>query len=170
MDLSPISEVVIGLGSNLGDRMEILRGSLDILRREAGEITAVSSVWETDPWGFEAETKFLNMAATIKTALKPLVLMQLFRSVEGRLGRRKVSNRRYESRIIDLDILQWGQTVISVPGLEIPHPKMADRRFVLVPMSEIVPSLVHPVTGLSVGEMLSMCGDESEVNLFGTID
>jgi len=92
-------------------------------------------------------------------------LIQLFRSIEGRMGRRRSGGGRYESRVIDLDILLWEERVISIPGLEVPHPKIADRRFVLKPLSEVAPAAVHPVTGLTVAEMLQLCADNSDVRL-----
>ena len=165
MKLSACSEVVAGLGSNLGDRYAALKRALELLGEEAGEITALSSVWETDPWGFDADEKFLNMVAVIKTSRRPAQLMQLFRSIEGRMGRKRSGGGKYESRIIDLDILLWEDRVISIPGLEVPHPQLADRRFVLEPLSEVAPAAVHPVTGLTVAEMLQLCADNSDVRL-----
>ncbi|MFN2313308.1 MAG: 2-amino-4-hydroxy-6-hydroxymethyldihydropteridine diphosphokinase [Bacteroidales bacterium] len=103
------------------------------------------------------------MVVVLETEKQPWQLMQLFRSIEGRMGRRRSGGGRYESRVIDLDILLWGDRVITVPGLEVPHPKIADRRFVLEPLHEVAPDAVHPVTGLTVKEMLQMCEDRSDV-------
>jgi len=166
MKLSDSNRVIIGLGSNLGDRFAALAHAMDLIREEAGDISAASSVWETEPWGFEASEQFLNMVIIIETTMQPRQLMQLFRSVEGRIGRRRGGGTgRYESRIIDIDILLWEERVISVPGLEIPHPKISDRRFVLEPLCEVAPDAVHPVTGLTVAEMLQTCDDRSDVRL-----
>lgn len=165
MKLSDRSRVIAGLGSNLGDRFAALARALELIREEAGELIAISSVWESEPWGFDADDQFLNMVVVIDTAKQPRQLMQLFRSIEGRMGRRRSGGGRYESRVIDLDILLWGDRVISVPGLEVPHLKIADRRFVLEPLHEVAPDAEHPVTGLTVKEMLQMCEDRSEVRL-----
>lgn len=165
MSLSTHSDVIIGLGSNLGDRFKALSRALAMIGKEAGRVEATSSVWETEPWGFEADEQFLNMVAVIDTVMQPLQLMQLFRSVEGRMGRRRHGGGRYESRIIDIDILLWGDRIISVPGLEVPHPAIADRRFVLEPLCEVAPGAMHPVTGLTAAEMLAMCDDRSDVRL-----
>lgn len=165
MKLSDRSRVIAGLGSNLGDRFAALTRATELIREEAGEVIASSSVWETEPWGFEADDKFLNMVVVIDTRKKPQQLMQLFRSIEGRMGRRRSGGGKYESRIIDIDILLWEDRVISVPGLEVPHPKIADRRFVLEPLCEVAPEAVHPVTGLTVAEMLEICPDRSDVRL-----
>ncbi len=167
MKLSACSRVIIGLGSNQGDRFASLGRAMELIRKEAAEITAVSSVWETEPWGFEANEQFLNMVAVIETAMHPTQLMQLFRSIEGRMGRKHSGGGKYESRIIDLDILFWEDRVISLPGLEVPHPKLADRRFVLEPLSEVASGTVHPVTQQTVAEMLLVCDDRSEVRLAG---
>ncbi|MFZ2287791.1 MAG: 2-amino-4-hydroxy-6-hydroxymethyldihydropteridine diphosphokinase [Bacteroidales bacterium] len=165
MKLSDRSRVIVGLGSNLGDRFAALARAMEHIGEEAGEVIASSSVWETEPWGFEADDKFLNMVVVIDTLKKPQQLMQLFRSMEGRMGRRHSGGGKYESRIIDLDILLWEDRIISIPGLEVPHPRLADRRFVLEPLCEVAPEAVHPVTGLTVAEMLEMCPDKSEVRL-----
>ena len=165
MILSAPSTVIVGLGSNLGDRFEALQRALELIREEAGEITAASSVWETEPWGFEADEQFLNMVIVIETRLEPKRLLQLFRSIEGRMGRKKSGGGKYESRIIDIEILFWEGRVIYLPGLEVPHPKIAGRRFVLEPLAEVAPAAVHPVTGLTVTEMLQLCDDNSDVRL-----
>lgn len=159
------SVVIAGLGSNLGDRFAALGRAMELIGEEAGEITAVSSVWETEPWGFDADELFLNMVVVIRTTLEPARMMQLFRSIEGRMGRRRSGGGKYESRIIDLDILLWDNRVITLPGLEVPHPKLHSRRFVLEPLTEVAPDAVHPVTGLTVREMLELCDDRSDVRL-----
>ncbi len=165
MKLSDRSSVIAGLGSNLGDRFAALARALELIKEEAGELSSISSVWESEPWGFDTHDQFLNMVVVLETAKQPRQLMQLFRSIEGRMGRRRSGGGKYESRIIDLDILLWGDRVISVPGLEVPHPKIADRRFVLEPLHEVAPGAVHPVTGMTVMEMLQMCEDRSDVRL-----
>lgn len=165
MKFSARSHVIAGLGSNLGERLDLLRRTLLLIREHAGEITAQSSIWESEPWGFEADEHFLNMAVTIDTTLAPMELLQLFRSIEGRLGRKRSGRGRYESRTIDIDILLWGQRIISLPALSVPHPALADRKFVLLPLMEIAPAERHPVTGFTVKEMFDQCHDNSSVRL-----
>jgi 2-amino-4-hydroxy-6-hydroxymethyldihydropteridine diphosphokinase len=159
------STVIAGLGSNLGDRFAALGRAMELIGEEAGEITAASSVWESEPWGFDADELFLNMVVVIRTTLEPARMMQLFRSIEGRMGRKRSGGGKYESRIIDLDILLWDNRVITLPGLEVPHPKLHSRRFVLEPLAEVAPEATHPVTGLTVTEMLELCDDRSDVRL-----
>ena len=165
MKLPGRSRVIIGLGSNLGDRFAALSRALKLLKEEAGDVIAASSVWETEPWGFDADDQFLNMVVVLETSRQPRQLMQLFRSLEGRMGRKRSGGGKYESRIIDIDILLWQDKVISMPGLEVPHPKLAYRRFVLEPLYEVAPGAVHPVTGLTVTEMRDLCDDRSDVRL-----
>ena len=165
MNLSGSSEVILGLGSNLDDRFAALSRAMDHIRAEAGTIIAASSVWETEPWGFDASEQFLNMVIIIETTMPPHQLVQFFRSVEGRMGRRRSGGGNYESRIIDIDILLWGERVISLPGLEVPHPRITGRRFVLEPLCEVAPGAIHPVTRQTAAEMLQMCDDRSDVRL-----
>ncbi|MBE0668367.1 MAG: 2-amino-4-hydroxy-6-hydroxymethyldihydropteridine diphosphokinase [Bacteroidales bacterium] len=160
------SEVLLGLGSNMGDRLSYLSYAVNQLYKEAGKLTARSSVWESEPWGFEAEEYFLNMVVEISTTLDPEALLSVIGAMELRLGRYRRENQGYISRNIDIDILFWGEKIISVPGLEVPHPHIADRRFVLEPLNEIAADFIHPVTGRSVREMLTLCDDRSEVKLF----
>lgn len=160
------SEVLLGLGSNMGDRLSYLSYAVNQLYKEAGKLTARSSVWESEPWGFEAEEYFLNMVVEISTTLDPEALLSVIGAMELRLGRYRRENQGYISRNIDIDILFWGEKIISVPGLEVPHPHIADRRFVLEPLNEIAADFIHPVSGRSVREMLTLCDDRSEVKLF----
>jgi len=160
------SVVLLGLGSNMGDRLSYLSYALNELEKEAGRVTAKSSVWETEPWGFEAEEQFLNMAAGLTTTLDPAALLGVIKSMEVRLGRTRIKGPGYHSRVIDIDILLWGDMIISSPGLQVPHPRIAERRFVLVPLCEIAPYNIHPVSGKSLIELLGECADRSAVRLY----
>jgi len=160
------SVFLLGLGSNMGDRLSYLSYALKELDTEAGRVTAKSSVWETEPWGFEAEEQFLNMVIEITSALDADALMGVIKSMEARLGRTRIKGSGYRSRVIDIDILLWGDRIISGPGLQIPHPRIAERRFVLVPLCEIAPYSIHPVSGRSLIELLGECDDRSEVRLY----
>lgn len=160
------SVVLLGLGSNMGDRLSYLSYALNELGKIAGRVTAKSSVWETEPWGFEAEEQFLNMAAELTTALEPEYLIDVIKSMEARLGRIRKKGHGYQSRVIDIDILMWGDRIISAPGLQVPHPRIAERRFVLVPLCEIAPYEIHPVRRKSLIGLLGECDDRSRVRLF----
>ncbi len=165
MKLSPPARVTAGLGSNLDNRLAALRRAVKMIGDEAGEVVARSSVWESEPWGFDADEQFLNMVIIVETRLSPARLMKLFSSIEGRMGRRRSGSGQYESRIIDIDILLWEGKIISLPGLEVPHPRLADRRFVLEPLAEVAPDAIHPVMELTVAELLEQCPDNSDVRV-----
>jgi 2-amino-4-hydroxy-6-hydroxymethyldihydropteridine diphosphokinase len=159
-----MEEVVLSLGSNMGDRAANLSGALRRLEESGLERVAVSQVYETEPWGFSAETSFYNMVAVYRTLLEPASLMGLISGIEASMGRvRSFGASGYESRVIDIDILFYGDRLINEGGLVIPHPRMADRRFVLEPLAELMPGRIHPVTCRSVATMLAECTDELPV-------
>jgi 2-amino-4-hydroxy-6-hydroxymethyldihydropteridine diphosphokinase len=137
----------IGLGSNLGDREGTIRRALELL--SAGddiEVTAVSSLEETDPVGYEDQPRFLNGAAALRTELPPRELLERMFDVERQLGRIR-TGPRFGPRTIDLDLLLYGQESIDEPGLRIPHPRLAERRFVLEPLVELGRNLQVPGRG-----------------------
>jgi 2-amino-4-hydroxy-6-hydroxymethyldihydropteridine diphosphokinase len=137
----------IGLGSNLGDREGTIRRALELL--SAGddiEVTAVSSLEETDPVGYEDQPRFLNGAAALRTELPPRELLERMFAVERQLGRIR-TGPRFGPRTIDLDLLLYGQESIDEPGLRIPHPRLAERRFVLEPLVELGRNLQVPGRG-----------------------
>jgi 2-amino-4-hydroxy-6-hydroxymethyldihydropteridine diphosphokinase len=134
----------IGLGSNLGDREAMLRSALQLLAAEPEiELVASSSVRETDPVGYEDQPRFLNSAVCIETELSPRALLDRMLSIERRLGRTR-EGPRFGPRTIDLDLLLYGDELVDEPGLRVPHPRLAERRFVLEPLQELDPSLDVP--------------------------
>jgi 2-amino-4-hydroxy-6-hydroxymethyldihydropteridine diphosphokinase len=143
----------IGIGSNLGDREENCAKALALLGQKGIKIMKPSSMIETEPWGVREQPKFMNMAIEVITDLLPYQLLRKLKEVEAELGRTETA--RWGPRIIDLDILFYNNTVMSSPELEIPHPHMHEREFVLMPLCEIAPDKIHPVLKKSVQEMLS---------------
>ena len=142
----------LGLGSNLGNREEHLQTALARLAAPDLRVARVSSVYETEPWGFTPQRWFLNLAAEIETDLFPRQLLSRITKIEQALGRvRTVKNG---PRTMDIDILLYGRAVVRSAQLEIPHPRMAERRFVLAPLAELAPELRHPVTHQSIRAML----------------
>lgn len=142
----------IGIGSNLGKREENCEKAISLLAKDGIKILKRSSKIETEPWGVSNQPKFINMAIEIETEKTPEELLDIFKKIEILLGREK--NLRWGARIIDLDILFYDELVIKTPELEIPHPLIPERDFVLKLLLEIVPDKVHPVSGKSVKELL----------------
>jgi 2-amino-4-hydroxy-6-hydroxymethyldihydropteridine diphosphokinase len=159
----------LGLGSDLGDRSASLRSSLRLIRENLGRILACSSVYETEPWGFSSNTRFLNMAIELETDLNPQGLLGRIMMVEAMLGRLR-EGKTYRSRVIDIDILFYDELCFSQADLTIPHPRLHERRFVLVPMSELAPGLIHPKLKMTISELLQSCSDACRVTLLGNID
>jgi 2-amino-4-hydroxy-6-hydroxymethyldihydropteridine diphosphokinase len=142
-----VARAYIALGSNIGNRRRTLRAALDALAAEpAIEVVAVSSVRETDPVGFLEQPRFLNAAAALETELAPRELLDRLLDVERRLGRTR-TGPRFGPRTIDLDLLLYDGEQIDEPGLELPHPRLHERRFVLEPLAELEPALVVPGRG-----------------------
>ena len=153
---------VLGLGSNLGAREDFLNRAAAALRAAPGvRLVWCSSVYETDPWGGVAQGRFLNAAVEIETTLEPPALLAELKRIEQALGRTQAE--RWGPREIDIDILLYDGVVHSSEGLTVPHPALAERRFALVPLREIAPDVVHPVSGLTVAEMAHACRDGSRV-------
>ncbi len=143
--------VYLGLGSNLGERQENLDKVLDYLSQRL-KITGVSSVYDTEPVGNPQQPRFLNMVCCVRTMLKPGELLILVKGIERKMGRQP--GRPNSPRPIDIDILLYGSEVINSPDLVIPHPRLSRRAFVLVPLAELAPDLVHPQNNKSVKELL----------------
>jgi 2-amino-4-hydroxy-6-hydroxymethyldihydropteridine diphosphokinase len=136
-----VTTVYVGLGSNLGDRERLIRAA-------AEQIGAVrlSTIIETDPWGYEQQPRFLNAVAEVATGLEPLAFLAQLLEVEQHLGRER-DGTQWGPRTIDLDLLLFGAEVIDAPGLVVPHPRLLERRFVLEPLAELVPDLEIPGNG-----------------------
>lgn len=133
----------IGLGSNLGDREGNCRTAVDLLCQAGVKVTKTSSFYETEPWGRTGQPKFINQAIEVETPLDPRALLGVLQRIETEMGR--VRTERWGPRTIDLDILLYDGLVLDEPDLAIPHPRMQERGFVLDPLAEIAPDVVHPV-------------------------
>ena len=145
------NEIYLGLGSNLGERKENLTKALDLLSQRL-RVSEVSSTYETEAVGSTAQPRFLNMVVKAYTMLEPAGLLLLVKGIERKLGR--TPGPRNAPRVIDIDILFYGGRVLDTPELVIPHQRLTERAFVLVPLNEIAPTLVHPVNKTSISVML----------------
>ena len=150
--------VYLCLGGNVGDTRQYLNQAISLISSRIGTVASQSAVYRSEPWGFNAEQMFLNQAVMIETELEPHAVLERCLQIESELGRTRSGNG-YEPRTIDIDIIFFGHQIISQPDLQVPHPLMHRRNFVLQPMCEIAPNLVHPVFGMTVKQLADECGD-----------
>src|SRR6266852_3816850 len=153
----------LSLGSNVGDREKNLRVAIDALPHAGVAIAKVSSFYETEPVDFLDQPWFLNCVVEAETHFDPFMLLRALREIETRMGSKKVVAKG--PRLIDMDILLYGNEAIDTPELQVPHPRMHQRRFVLAPLAEIAPRARHPVLGLTAAEMLARAADKSQVRV-----
>ncbi len=144
--------VYLSLGSNIGDREAMLRSAIEALNAAGITVHRRSSIYETEPMDVRAQPWFLNMAVECQTDLFPLQLLARLKKIEAQLGRRKTIAKG--PRVIDIDIIFYGNFVIKTPALEIPHPRFRERRFVLAPLAELAPDLRDPVTKRTMADLL----------------
>jgi len=157
--------VFIGLGSNLGDRRANIADALERIRKLPDtRIVKESSLYESEPHG-DAKTWFVNGVIEIETDLTPDNLLKKLKVVESAMGRKRVKGKRWGSRIIDLDVLFFGSLVLRKRMLKVPHPEVQNRRFVLLPLSELAPQLIHPVLQVTVSDLLASAKDTKKVAL-----
>lgn len=158
------------LGTNLGDRLDNLKRATAAIGEYCGMITDRSPIYETAAWGRTDQPDFLNQVLAVDTGLAPRELLATVLSIERRMGRRRIE--RWGSRTIDIDILYYGRLVVATPNLVLPHPWLHERRFVLVPLVDLAPTLVHPVLGRSNAELLAALPDAGEVRPYypGPVD
>jgi 2-amino-4-hydroxy-6-hydroxymethyldihydropteridine diphosphokinase len=157
-----MARVFVGLGSNLGDRSDFLLRAVEEIKNLKGTVfNKSSSMYNTEPVGNKLQPQFLNMVVELDSALPPRELLQKLKQIERILGRKKAE--RWGPREIDLDLLYYGGEIMNDAELKLPHPEIAGRRFVLVPMKEIAPDFVDPLRKQTIAELLLCCPDTSAV-------
>lgn len=149
-----MSIAYLSLGSNLGNREEYIKNAITEIGRQAGKITKVSSLYETEPWGFKTENKFINVAVEVETKLSITNLSEIVHKIEYEAGRvRDVNATGYVDRVIDIDILLYDDIISDNPQITLPHPKMHLREFVIEPLVEIAPNVIHPILNISIKDI-----------------
>ena len=159
------NEVVISLGTNLGDKLKNLKNALSNIEG-LGRILNKSRIFSSDPWGYDSENEFLNMGLVIKTSLEPMQLLKKLKSIEKQMGRGPKMGQSYQDRIIDLDILIYSGIIIDNEELSIPHPKIKERKFSLLILKDLFENEFIPDLNDFPDKMLLKCVDESNVVLF----
>lgn len=152
------------LGSNEGDRVDWLNKAIEQLQETCGQVTQQSDLYETAAWGIEDQPSFLNMALCISTTLQPTTLLKNINIIEANLGRQRTL--KWGQRTLDIDILFYNSEVINLPELIVPHPQLEKRRFALVPLNEIAPDLMHPISHKKIAQLLDECEDTLEAKKF----
>ena len=161
-------KVLISLGSNLGDRELNIKKAIILIQDQLGDVISISKLYESASWGYD-DHPYLNNAICLVTKWLPLDLMTALLDIELKMGRKRSDSMSYQSRTIDLDIILIEGIVIHHPKLNVPHPRMNLRRFVLQPLVDIAPNWIHEIEGVSVSDLLLKCEDQIDVNLYGKI-
>jgi 2-amino-4-hydroxy-6-hydroxymethyldihydropteridine diphosphokinase len=156
-----MNKVFLLIGGNIGDRLQNLHQAITGLAATCGPVIQQSAVYETAAWGKTDQAPFYNQALVFTTSLTAQALITTILSVEEEMGRRRME--KFGPRVIDIDILFFNDEIINEPNLTVPHPQMQNRRFVLVPLHEIAPELVHPVLHKTIAQLLQECPDDLEV-------
>jgi 2-amino-4-hydroxy-6-hydroxymethyldihydropteridine diphosphokinase len=154
---------ILLLGGNQGDVICSLKKSIDLLSERLGQPILVSDYYESEAWGFEAEQNFINQVVEFKSDLKPIELLNFTQKIEQELGRKTKTGTHYESRPIDIDILFFNEERIELPRLIVPHPKLHERRFTLLPLLDHWANYIHPTFQKNISQLTESCTDDGMV-------
>jgi 2-amino-4-hydroxy-6-hydroxymethyldihydropteridine diphosphokinase len=165
--LQYMNTVYLLTGGNVGNRQQYLRHSAHLIEEACGKITQRSALYETAAWGKTDQAPFLNQALALSTPIPAAQLIEILLQIEKQIGR--IRTEHYGPRTIDIDILLFNQEIIQTPGLTVPHPQMARRRFALVPLHEIAADYMHPVLQVTIARLLEICPDPLPVKKFSAV-
>ncbi|MCB0665140.1 MAG: 2-amino-4-hydroxy-6-hydroxymethyldihydropteridine diphosphokinase [Saprospiraceae bacterium] len=154
--------VFLLLGSNMGASEKLLALAVVEIKKSCGVVESMSALYRSQAWGYEDQSDFVNQVVKIRTGLAPTDLLETILGIEKSLGRER-DGRRWQSRLLDIDILFYDHQVIDLPDLKIPHPRIAERNFTLVPLMEIARDFLHPSLGATIEELYLQCADTLEV-------
>jgi 2-amino-4-hydroxy-6-hydroxymethyldihydropteridine diphosphokinase len=160
-------KVYLSLGTNLGDRMNFLIQAYLSINNRIGKVLIASSIYETEPWGFNSNDLFLNQVLLIQTNFTPIGILNEIHAIESEFGRSK-NSQLYESRNIDIDILFYDDLILHDSNLRIPHPLLHERKFTLLPLIEIAKDLIHPVLNVKLEELEKVCNDKCCIEMVET--
>lgn len=162
-----MSKVFLSIGGNLGDRKKNLKATQSAVALKAGEIKLFSPIYESEAWGFKHEKKFYNQVIMVETGLDPDLLMTNIIAIENLLGKdenkKNNDNQQYSARSVDIDILLFDDKIINKENLSIPHPHLPKRLFVLKPLNDIAPDLIHPLEKKNISVLLDECKDKGKI-------
>lgn len=160
-----VTEFVLSLGSNLGERTQNIQNAITLLSKEFGEPLKVSSFYESEPWGFASKNAFVNCCVKFTSNFSCQKVLNITQKIEQKLGRKKKTSNEYESREIDVDIVYFGREIIESLDLTIPHALFQDRNFVLLPLEEVSPNWVDPRSGLTIQQLIDNSSDHSKLTI-----
>jgi len=158
-----LNQVILSLGGNKGDVIQTFIETKQLIEKNIGLISKSSSLYKTAAWGETNQSDFLNQVILVTTNLFPIELLQECMKIEKQLGRVRTDKNRWKERIIDIDILFYNNETITLHDLEIPHPQIANRKFILIPLREISPNLVHPILKKTIKNLEKNCNDKLNV-------
>ena len=157
-----MEKVYLCLGGNIGDMRHYLEQAIALIDNRIGVVTAKSAIYQSEPWGLECSQWFLNQVVIAETELEPHIVLESCLKIETELGRTRSGNG-YEPRTIDIDIIFFGNQIINTPDIQVPHPLMHLRNFVLQPLCDVARDFVHPVLGLTISQLADVCDDKAVV-------
>ena len=163
------NKIVLSIGSNQGDRKSLIQQAIDTINREVATVVSVSKLYESLSWGFESEP-FYNCAILVHTSKSASKILKALLNIEKKLGRIRTEETGYKSRTIDIDIISFNNDIIETEVLNVPHPQMQNRMFVLVPMKDLQTEFFHPISKQNIQELIANCPDKSECRCIDSIE